>query len=347
MWSIVTIVVNFIKMKNKTIIYIIFSFATISLASVFIYAISEKKDNELAYRSHFFRDYRIYAPPVPDKMDFAGEPAPLGLFYVKEALDREIMASTFMHSSTITMFKRAYRWFPVIEPILKKNGIPDDFKYLCLAESNLGNVISPANAEGFWQFIKPTGQKYGLEITEEVDERYNPVKATEAACEYFRDAWDTYRNWTLVAASYNRGMDGLSKALLNQRVSDYYDLYLNDETARYLFRIMAIKEVYNHPTKYGFFLREQDLYRPIPIYTVSVDTAVQDLPALAAKLKVNYRVLREFNPWIKRYSLPNKNGKSYTFTLPKPGMIYTDSLPQPASVTDHFYKDTLKIQQLH
>lgn len=334
-------------MKKRILLYALTSLGIAILAWVFIFAISEKKDDELAYRSHFFRDYRIYAPQVPVKADFAGEPAPLELFYVKEALDREIMAGTFMHSSTILMFKRAYRWFPVIEPILKKNGIPDDFKYLCLAESNLANVVSPANAEGFWQFIKTTGIRYGLEINEEVDERYNVEKATEAACDYFRDGWSTFRNWTLTAASYNRGMDGLSKALLNQRVSDYYALYLNDETARYIFRILAIKEVYNHPATYGFFLREQDLYRPIPTYTVRVDTAVLDLPALAAKLKVNYRVLREFNPWLKRYNLPNKTGKTYTLVLPKPGMTYLDSIPSGATLNDHFYKDTLKIRQLH
>jgi membrane-bound lytic murein transglycosylase D len=340
-------VVKKTEMIKKNIRYILFGVGILVIAIAFIYAVSEKKDDELAYRGHFFRDYRIYTPPVPVKADFAGERMPLELFYVEESLDREIMAATFMHSSTILMFKRASRWFPVIEPILKKNGIPDDFKYLCLAESNLANVVSPSNAEGFWQFLKPTAQKYGLEVTEEVDERYHVVKATEAACKYFRDGWDTYRSWTLTAASYNRGLDGLSKALLNQRVSDYYDLYLNDETARYIFRIVAIKEVYNHPTKYGFFLRENDLYRSIPVYSVNVDSAVQDLPALAVKLKTNYRILREFNPWIRRYNLPNKTGKTYTFLLPKPGMIYTDSLARTVPVPDHFYKDTLKIRQLH
>ena len=334
-------------MKKNKLKYFLIAFIGIALASVFIYAIADKKDDELAYRSHFFRDYRIYSPAVPEKADFAGEAAPLDLFYVKEGLDREIMATTFMQSSTIMMFKRAYRWFPVIEPILKKNRIPDDFKYLCVAESNLSNVVSPSNAEGFWQFIKATGTRYGLEITEEVDERYNLEKATEAACEYFNSAYKIYGNWTLVAASFNRGTDGLSKALLNQRVSDYYDLYLNEETARYVFRIMAIKEIYNHPTKYGFFLREQDLYKPVPTYTVTVDTAVQDLPALASKLKVNYRVLREFNPWIRRYNLPNKSGKAYTMILPKAGMTYLDSLPKPARESDRFYKDTLKIRQMH
>jgi membrane-bound lytic murein transglycosylase D len=335
------------KMNKKAIKYILFGIGIIGLATAFIFAISEKRDDELAYRSHFFSDYRIYTPPVPDKADFAGEKAPLELFYIREAFDREIMAATFMHSSTILAFKRANRWFPVIEPILKKNGIPDDFKYLCLAESNLSNVVSPSSAEGFWQFLKPTGQKYGLEITEEVDERYNVEKATEAACSYFREAYETYHSWTLAAASFNRGMDGMSRALLSQRVSDYYDLFLNDETARYIFRILAIKEVWNHPTKYGFFLREQDLYRPVPTYTVAVDSAVQDLPSLATKLKVSYRVLREFNPWIKRYNLPNKSGKKYTLILPKQGMIYTDSLPKPVTVSDHFYKDTLKIRQMH
>lgn len=334
-------------MNKKLLFYIFTGIGLCGLALVFVFAISDKKDNELAYRSHFFRDYRIYNPPVPEQADFAGEALPLELFYVRESLDREIMASTFMHSSTILMFKRAYRWFPVIEPILKRNGIPDDFKYLCLAESNLGNVSSPANAEGFWQFIKTTGIKYGLEINEEVDERYHVEKATEAACKYFKDGWAIYRNWTLTAASYNRGMDGLSKALLNQRVSDYYDLWLNEETARYIFRIVAIKEVYKHPTRYGFFLREQDLYRPVPTYAVTVDTAVQDLPSLAVKLKANYRILREFNPWIRRYNLPNKTGKRYTLVLPQPGMIYLDSLPAPADTKGTFYKDTLTIRQLH
>ncbi|HNW75529.1 MAG TPA: lytic transglycosylase domain-containing protein [Bacteroidales bacterium] len=333
-------------MNNKTIKTILFTVACTAVASFFIYAMCDRMGDEQAYRSQFFRDYRIFAPPVPDKADFAGERVPLDRFYVKESLDREIMNTTFMHSSTILMFKRAYRWFPVIEPILKKNGIPDDFKYLCLAESNLANATSPSNAEGFWQFLQATGQKYGLEINEEVDERYNAEKATEAACDYFRSSHALFGNWTLVAASYNRGTNGLSRALDGQKVKSYYDLYLNDETARYVFRILAIKEVYNHPARYGFFLREQDLYRPIPTHKVTVDTAVTDLADLAAKLKVTYRVLREFNPWIQRYNLPNKTRKVYTFILPKPGMTKIDSLPA-IPVSDHFYKDTLKVHQLH
>ena len=174
---------------KATLKYILFSLVVILVCGTCIYAIKEVRDQEKDYRNQFSRYYRIYAPEIPDKMYFAGEKVPLDQFYVRESLDREIIANTFMHSSTILMFKRASRWFPVIEPILKKNNIPDDFKFLSLAESNFANVVSPSGAEGIWQFLKVTGQKYGLEITEEVDERYNVEKSTEAACQYFREAF--------------------------------------------------------------------------------------------------------------------------------------------------------------
>ncbi len=326
--------------------YIGWALLLIAVASVSIFAISEKISKDQQYRNLFSREYRVFAPEIPAKMDFAGERVPLELYYVRESMDREILAATFMHSSTILMFKRAYRWFPVIEPILKRNGIPDDFKYLAVAESNFGNVVSPSGAEGFWQFLKPTAQKYGLEVTDEVDERYNVEKATDAACRYFLDAWDRYHSWTLVAASYNRGLEGISDALQNQGVDRFYDLYLNDETGRYIYRILSMKEVYNHPVKYGFYLREQDLYPPVPTYQVAVDTPVTSLPALALKLRVNYRVLRDLNPWIKRYNLPNRTRKTYLFLLPQPGMIYTDSLYRGEHASGTFFNDTLKLDQL-
>jgi membrane-bound lytic murein transglycosylase D len=250
-----------------------------------------------------------------------------------------------MHSSTIMMFKRAWRWLPVIEPILKKNNIPDDFKFLLLAESNLVNTTSPAGAEGFWQFMKPTGVKYGLEITEEVDERYNVEKSTEAACRYFSDSYDQFKNWTLVAASYNRGQDGVQKALEKQKVNNYYDLYLVDETSRYIFRILAIKQIYNNPLKYGFYLRQKDFYATLPTYTVTVDSAIHDLPAFALKMKVNYKILRELNPWIKRYNLPNKNRKKYIFRLPKDGALKFENLMKSIPESETFFHDTLKIDQ--
>lgn len=330
-------------MMKTTLKYILFSFAVILVCGICIYAVKEVRDQEKDYRNQFSRYYRIYAPEIPDKMDFAGEKVPLDQFYVRESMDREIMANTFMHSSTILMFKRAARWFPVIEPILKKNNIPDDFKFLALAESNFANVVSPSGAEGFWQFLKATGQKYGLEITEEVDERYNVEKSTEAACQYFREAYQEYKNWTLVAASFNRGIDGVGKAVEKQHVTDYYNLFLVEETARYIYRILAMKQVYNNPLRYGFYLRQSDFYPPLCTYTVTLDSSISDLPAFAQKIKINYRILKEFNPWLRRYTLTNKTAKKYVLTLPKEGYLSWDMLKKSLPQCETFFNDTLKV----
>jgi len=323
------------------------SFALLLACAISTCAIVAVKNQDKEYHSLFYRHTRVSLPEIPEKTEFAGEPVPLDLYYVREAFEREIVANTFMHSSTIMMFKRANRWLPVIEPILKKNGIPDDFKFLAIAESNLLNSISPAGAEGYWQFIKPTGLKYGLEINEKIDERYNMEKATQAACDFFRDAYQRFGSWTLVAASYNRGLDGLQKALDNQKVKNYYDLYLNDETSRYIFRIMAIREVYDHPVRYGFYLRETDFYPEIPARLVTIDSSISDLPAFARTLSVNYRILRELNPWIKNYSLPNKTRKSYTFRIPKDGALSFDVLMKKVPASETFFHDTLKINEIH
>jgi membrane-bound lytic murein transglycosylase D len=312
------------------------------------FAIMEKSDADKDYRNLFYRSYRIITPEVPDKMDFAGEKVPLDMYYVKESFERELIANTYMQSSTVMMFKRAYRWFPLIEPILKKNNIPDDFKFLALAESNLVNVVSPSGAEGFWQFMKPTGKKYGLEITEEVDERYNVEKATEAACLYFQEAYERYKNWTLVAASFNRGLDGVSTALEKQKAANYYDLFLVDETARYVYRILAFKQIYNHPVKYGFYLREKDFYPQIPTHTVSVDSAIKDLPQFALKMNINYRVLRDLNPWLKRYNLPRSNlNQVYLIKIPNEGYLRYDLLMQSIHENGRFFHDTLRIDKLN
>jgi membrane-bound lytic murein transglycosylase D len=332
---------------NKKKYYIPGGLALILISAISICAIVAEKNQEKEYNSLFYRHMKTIAPEVPAKASFAGEEVPLDLFYVREAFEREILANTFMHSTSIVMFKRANRWFPVIEPILKKNGIPDDFKFLAVAESNLINVVSPAGAEGYWQFIKATGQKYGLEINEKVDERYNIEKATQAACDYFRDAYRMFGSWTLVAASYNRGLDGLKKALDNQKVTNYYDLFLNDETSRYIFRIMAIREVYDHPVTYGFYLREQDFYPQIPAHLVTVDSSIVSLPDFARALSVNYRVLREMNPWIRNYSLPNSSGKTYTFRIPKDGALSYELLMKNVPMHETFFHDTLQIKEIH
>ncbi len=314
---------------------------------VSVCAVVDKQLPEQQYRALFYENTKVMGPEVPAEASFAGEQAPLDMIYVREALDREIMAATFMHSSSIMMFKRANRWFPVIEPILKKNGIPDDFKYLAVAESNLTNVTSPAGAEGYWQIMKATGIKYGLEINEFVDERYHIEKATEAACRYLREAQQTFKNWTVTAASYNRGMGGMDKALKNQRQSDFYELWLNEETARYIYRILALKEVYLNPARYGFYLLESNFYPQIPARTVTVDTAIRDLPAFAGKFGISYKMLRELNPWIQEYSLPNKTGKRYQFLIAEKKELRTDRLMKKIQPGESFFHDTLTMKSIH
>jgi hypothetical protein len=327
--------------------YLVLVSALFILGAAFIFGTLNQQNPGKDYREAARRSYRIYIPECPLKADFSGEIMPLEIFYVKEGLDREIMINTFMHASTILMFKRANRWFPVIEPILRKYKVPDDFKFLSIAESNFYNSVSPSKAEGFWQFLKPTAIKYGLEVNEEVDERYNVEKATEAACRYILEAWEKYGNWTIVAASFNRGQDGMSDIIKEQGTNNFYDLYLNEETSRYIFRIVALKEIYNHPVKYGFYLRSFDFYPVIPTFSVEIDTQIRDLPAFAMKNKVSYKVLREFNPWLKRYSLTNRLRKPYKIIFPKEGALNSKTLQNSLAPSNTYFHDTLKINEIH
>jgi membrane-bound lytic murein transglycosylase D len=236
---------------------------------------------------------------------------------VKERLDKELQINTYLHSNTIFLIKRAARWLPQIEEILKKNGVPEDFKYLPLIESNLMNVVSPKDAVGFWQILKTSGKEFGLEITDQVDERYDPLKATEAACKYLKQAYGRFGNWTLVAASYNRGMSGMRRAIDDQHVDSYYDLYLNDETSRYVFRILAIKEIINNPEKYGFRINPRHLYEEEPIRYVEVTSDIKDLVQFARDNGTNYKLLKRHNPWLRDDRLNVKKGKQYQIALPK------------------------------
>ena len=222
----------------------------------------DKKDGE--YQQFFNRISKVISVPIPHNLSFAGEKVPITDFSVREAADREFSINTYWQSQTLLIEKRTSRWFPVIEPILKRNNIPDDFKYISLVESQLTNVVSPQGAAGFWQFIPTTAKNYGLEVNEEVDERYNVVKATQAACDYFNESYKQFNNWTLVAASYNLGMTGVQAQIDKQKVKSYYDLLLNDETSRYIFRILAMKSIIVNPKSYGFTLRKKDLYPIIP-----------------------------------------------------------------------------------
>lgn len=286
---------------------------------VFLCFKTGKQENDKEYRESFAAHNRFQAVVLPDRLNFAGEAVPMDIFYVREALDREMLVNAYWHSNTMLMLKRAARYFPVLEPILKKNNIPDDFKYVALIESGLTNVISPSNASGFWQFLDKTAIQYGLEVNDQVDERYHVEKSTEAACRYLMTSYVKYKNWTLSAASYNAGQGRITKELGRQKIGNFYDLYLNAETSRYIFRILAMKLIFENPTEYGFYLRNKDLYPPIPTYSISVDTSITDLITFAALNKVNYRILKEFNPWLRTDQLSNKDRKTYRIYFPKAG----------------------------
>lgn len=253
---------------------------------------------------------------VPKTMSFAGEEVPLQIADVYERFDRELHINSYMHNSTIFIMKRAGRWLPQIEPILKENGIPDDFKYMALIESALLNDVSPRGAVGFWQLMDDAGKELGLEIRDEVDERYDPLKATAAACKYLKKAHAKFGNWTLAAASYDRGMAGMSRAMENQKVTSYYDLFLNDETARYIFRLLALKEIMEHPSKYGFNIAEKHLYKPEPIRYVEVNETVKDLVEFSIAQGTSYKLLKRYNPWLREERLTVKKGKLYKIALP-------------------------------
>lgn len=262
--------------------------------------------------------YRIVVPSVPDTLSFAGEPVPLDLFYVKEALDRELSVNTYWHSSTLQLIRKSPRWFPLMDSILKKNNIPSDFKYLCVMESGMENVVSPSGATGFWQLLKGTAIDYGLEVNKEVDERYHVVKSTNAACKYLQKSYDKYHNWTLVASSYNAGRKRIDDLLQTQKSDSYYNLLVPDETSRYVYRILAFKLIFENPEKFGFYLEPDDFYQPVPVYAVRVKGKIDSWADFAKNYGLSYKLLKYFNPWLRQPYLKNKKNKKYTLMIPEP-----------------------------
>jgi len=277
-------------------------------------------DNPLSFKTEVLDEGPSLAISydLPEAIDFAGEAVPLDRADLREQLDKELQINIYFHSNTIFLIKRANQWLPQMEPILKKYEIPEDFKYLPLIESGLLNAISPANAVGFWQIIKSAGKENGLEITKEVDERYDPIRSTEAACKYIRKAYERFGNWTLVAASYNRGMSGLDRALQKQKVNSYYDLFLNEETSRYVFRILAIKEIVENPERYGFKVDPSHLYQQDSVRYVTVENTVTDLVDFALAQGTTYKLLKRYNPWLRDDRLTVKKNESYQIALPSP-----------------------------
>jgi len=324
-------------------ILIALSFASFIVLIFILFNCSTNKPNKDSdYQKAFYKNYKIFAVDVPDSIDFAGEKIAANRFDIRESIDHELLINTFWQSQTIMFIKKANRYFPIIEPILKKNGVPDDFKYLAVAESGLSNgVVSPVGATGFWQFMKATAISYGLEVNDNVDERYNIEKETDAACKMLLEAYKTYNNWTMAAASYNVGLGGLNKQVGLQKTSNYYDLYLNSETARYIYRVISFKIILSNPKKYGFYLRRKDMYPPVPTYTVKVDSAITNLVGFAAQYKINYKLLKEFNPWIRGTSLVNVSKKVYSLTIPKEGYLNYDKLQADLPAEDFLMPDSL------
>lgn len=264
-------------------------------------------------------NYNVYALPMPDFLEFAGERVPLENPDIYERMDRELHVNTYWQSNMILLMKRSRKYFPIIEPLLAKYGLPDDFKYLAVAESGLDNERSPAGASGFWQILKGTGKEYGLEINDYVDERYHLELSTKVAAEYLTKSKERFGNWTTACAAYNAGNAGVNNQMKRQDVEDYYDLLLNNETSRYVFRILAFKEIMTHPEKYGFNLNPEDYYAPIPTKKVLINTPVEDFAAFAKEQGVNYKILKIHNPWLRDTYLKNASGKEYIIEIPQPG----------------------------
>lgn len=255
--------------------------------------------------------------PIPEMVDFCGEAVPLERHDVREALDRELLVNSYWHSQTILFIKRANRYFPLIEEYLKDNNLPDDFKYLCTIESSLmPRAISPAGAAGFWQILSKTAIELGLEVNDEVDERYHLQKSTRAAAIYLKKAYARYGNWTMSAASYNGGFAGIQRQTNRQKMDCYYDLLFGEETGRYLFRILAIKTILGSPEAYGFFIKEEEKYPALVTIDYTINTAIEDIAQFAIDHGTTYKTVKDLNPWLRQNKLTNPSKKSYTLKMP-------------------------------
>ncbi len=303
--------------KERTVLSIIGLISIVAVLLVlFIRAVDEPGPQKPAFERG---KYLVTSVSIPDEVQFAGERVPLENFDVREALERELLINSYWQSHTLLLIKRANRYFPVIEKILKENELPEDFKYLSVAESDLMNLVSPANAVGFWQFRKATGIEMGLEVNKEIDERYHLEKATEAACKFLKHSYGLYENWTMAAASYNMGRTGLYEQINRQDERNYYDLLLNEETGRYIYRLLALKLIMENPEEYGFEYEKKELYPLIPTYKVTVDAPVESFSEFAMRYDINYKVLKIFNPWLRDNKLTNSSGKTYYVSIPKKG----------------------------
>jgi hypothetical protein len=296
---------------------------------------------------------QIFSFEYPTGLSFAGEKVPVEDMEVHERLDKELQVNAYWQSNMLLILKKAHRWRPLITRILKEEGVPEDFFYLALAESGLSNLVSGKGAKGFWQFIPETAKQFDLTVNENIDERLDPVKATRAACKYLKESYNRFGSWTLAAAAYNMGNGGVSSARKVQQVDSYYDLYLNQETSRYVFRILALKLIVSNPEEYGYRLYHRDLYQPIETRRIQVDGTLPDLTAFALAMGSNYKMLKVLNPWLLQNRLTVETGKTYEILLPEekttpppkptnfidtllPAGIYSDPPEEPYRKPDSF-----------
>ena len=306
------------KMIKKVLVFlgVLFTFGILVNATQ---DTAEKPVAQEVLEEKLVNDYNVYAIAMPDNLNFSGELVPIENPDIRERMDRELLVNTYWQSNGLLLFKRANKYFPIIEPILKKHGVPDDFKYLAVIESSLTQAVSPARATGFWQIMKGTAKEYGLEVNQNIDERYHIEKSTEVACKYLKKAKEKFGSWTLAAAAYNAGRGGINKKLTKQEVASYYDLLLGQETGRYVFRIVAVKEILSNPKQYGFNFSNEDLYTHIPTFNVLVDEPITDFNAFAKQYDINYKILKLHNPWLREAHLNNTSGKEYLIKIPREG----------------------------
>lgn len=274
-------------------------------------------DSDLDHQRNFNDGYKIFSLTMPGELTFCGEQVPMNKLDVRERLDRELLVNTYWQSSSVLAHKRAARWFPLIEPILAREGVPDDMKFLALIESGLTNAVSPKGATGFWQFMQGTAESHGLTVNGEVDERYHVERSTEAACRYLKEAYAQFGSWSLAAAAYNLGSGGVNKQVGRQGIKDYYSLLLPEETSRYVFRLLAMKELVRDPERYGFHIRTKDLYAPYSTRRVTITGTIEDIAAFSLRQGTEYKTVKLLNPWLRENTLTVREGRSYELLLPR------------------------------
>ena len=331
--------------SKKIYLSIVLSFVIIAILTIieFKSAFSEKDYSN--------SNFKVLGLSIPQKLEFAGERVPQNDYEIKESLEKEFFTNKSWKNSSLQLFRRAQKWFPLIEPILKKEGVPDDFKYVAIIESHLSNVISPMGASGFWQLMPQTAQQYGLIVNNEVDERLDVEKATVVACKHFKDAHSYFKNWTLSAAAYNVGIGGIQNALKKQNTDNYYDLMLNKETGSFIYRILAYKTLLSNPQHFGVKHKMKQTNAFPAFKLIKVDSSITNLKEFAAHLNIDILTLKTLNPWLRGDKLTNPEKLIYEFKIPKNKHLdlsaYFDDVFPKEITTDTLIKkietDTLKL----